>query len=74
MNNLERTLIRSKDHKSSEFSLHSSGLPSQLTQELEILNRQSEAALGAADQVSIANKILNLAAKIISLENNEIIL
>ena len=61
MNNLEYTLNRSQDHKSSEVSLDSSGLPSQLTQELEILNRQSEAVIGAADQVSIANKILDLA-------------
>lgn len=76
MNNLEYILNRSQVHKISELSLDSRGVlvPAELTQELDILNRQSETAFGAADQVNIANKILRLAAKIIALENNEIVL
>lgn len=44
-----------------------------LTQEMEVLSAQSDRALAAADQVSIAHKILDLAGKIRSLEENEII-
>ena len=42
-----------------------------LTQEMVVLTAQSEAAFGAADQVSISHKILDLAEKIRSVTRNE---